>query len=78
MAEAWKILAKIGPADGKPRRQEYFLVAISDKSAAVATLCSHRPDLLNADVAVVGETGASFGWLDMKDGQVLSIMVVVE
>jgi hypothetical protein len=78
MPKAWKILAQIPRSTGdEPPKREYFLVAMKDQSAALATLQFRRPDLENAEFLIRGEAAPDLvEWLDVKDGQILSIMVV--
>ncbi len=77
MPKAWKILAQIPRMGDAPPQKEYFLVAMKDQSAALATLRFRRPDLESAELIVSGEATPQFvDWLDVKNGQVLSIMVV--
>ena len=78
MPKAWKILAQIPRTTGdEPPKREYFLVAMKDQSAALATLQFRRPDLENAEFLIRGEAAPDLvEWLDVKDGQILSIMVV--
>ena len=77
MPKAWKIIAQI-PREGEaPPKKEYFLVAMKDQSAALETLRFRRPDLDGAMLLMAGEATPEFvDWLDVKDGQILSIMVV--
>ena len=77
MVKAWKILAQIPLEGDAPPKKEYFLVAMKDQSAALATLQFRRPDLENAEFLIRGEAAPDFvEWLDVKDGQILSIMVI--
>lgn len=77
MPKAWKILVQIPRTGDEPPKREYFLVAMKDQSAALATLQFRRPDLENAEFLIRGEAAPDFvEWLDVKDGQILSIMVV--
>jgi hypothetical protein len=77
MPKAWKILAQIPREGDAPPKKEYFLVAMKEQSAALETLLFRRPDLEGAMLVTAGEATADFvDWLDVKDGQVLSIMVV--
>jgi len=77
MPKAWKILAQIPREGDAPPKKEYFLVAMQDQSAALETLRFRRPDLEGAMLVIGGEVRADLvDWLDIKDGQVLSIVVV--
>jgi hypothetical protein len=77
MPKAWKILAQIPREATRRQKKEYFSVAIKEQSAALETLRFRRPDLEEAMLVTAGEATADFvDWLDVKDGQVLSIMVV--
>jgi hypothetical protein len=78
MAKIWKILSytkRMG--GGGPPLKEYFLVAISDKQAALFALRTRRPDLEESDFTVVGEAGPDdVQWLDVKDDQIRCVMSV--
>jgi hypothetical protein len=78
MPKAWKILAQIPRTEGDvPPKKEYFLVAMKNQDAAVAALRFRRPDLESAEFIVRGEATTEFvDWLDVKDGQILSITVI--
>jgi hypothetical protein len=69
---------RANPREGEaPPKKEYFLVAMKDQSAALETLRFRRPDLDGAMLLMAGEATPEFvDWLDVKDGQILSIMVV--
>jgi hypothetical protein len=50
---------------------------MQDQTAALATLRFRRPDLEKSEFSVAGEASQQFiDWLDVKDGQTLSIMVI--
>ena len=77
MAKTWKIVALIPRSGDEPPKREYFLVAMQDQTAALATLRFRRPDLEKSVFSVAGEASQQFiDWLDVKDGQTLSIMVI--
>jgi hypothetical protein len=80
MPVAWKIIATTARVGGKPNlppQHEYFLAAFPDQAVALKALCAKRPDLNGAQFEVKGEADRWFiDWLDVKDGQILSIMVV--
>jgi hypothetical protein len=72
MTKIWKINAftkRMG--GGGPPLEEYFLMAITDKQAALAALRRRRPDLEGSDFTVVGEASPDVvEWLDVKDDRI--------
>lgn len=79
MPKAWKIVTTTKPVDGQPHftpQTEYFLVAAASGPWALTTLLNNRGDLEGADVVLVGQASFEFsGWLQLKDGQVLSMVL---
>jgi hypothetical protein len=76
MPKVWKIISSTKHIDGGPPLKEYFLVAISDQFAAMAALRKRR-NLGDAELTVVGEATPEFvEWLDVQDGEILSVMAV--
>jgi hypothetical protein len=76
MPKVWKIIASTKSIDGGRPLKKYFLVAISDQFAARAALRKRR-NLDDAELTVVGEATPEFvEWLDVKDGEILSVMEV--
>ena len=62
---------------GGPALKEYFLVAISDQSAALKALRYRRPDVEASKLTVVGETNTdNLEWLDLQEGQILCLAAV--
>jgi hypothetical protein len=64
---------------GSPLK-EYFLVAISDQSAALRALRYRRPDVEASKLTVVGETNTDnleWQWLDLEQGQILCLAAVL-
>ena len=61
---------------GGPPRKHYYLVAMSDQSAALSAL-RKRPGLRDADLTVVGEASLNdVEWLDVKDGEIFCVMPI--
>jgi hypothetical protein len=78
MATVWKITAYEEHMGGGPRRKQYYLVAMSDQSAALSAL-RRRPSLRDADLTVVGEASPNdVEWLDLKDGEIFCVMPIFE
>jgi hypothetical protein len=78
MAKVWKVTSstKRMGGDGAPLK-EYFLVAITDRDAALAALRYRRPDVEASELAIVGEATPDYvEWLDLKDGQILCVSAV--
>jgi hypothetical protein len=77
MAKVWKITAcEEQMVGGSPPRKEYFLVAMPDQFAAMASL-RKRPTLRDADLTVVGEASPDdIEWLDAKDGEIFCVMPI--
>jgi hypothetical protein len=74
-AAAWKVIAAT-EKDGAPQK-EYFLVVVPDRLVALETVRLRRPDLKDAVLESVGEATSSFiEWLQVQDGDVLSIMAL--
>jgi len=64
---------------GGPALKEYFLVAISDQSAALKALRYRRRDVEASKLIVVGETNTDnleWKWLDLQEGQILCLAAV--
>jgi hypothetical protein len=77
MTKAWKIIALTERMGSAAPLKEYFLVAIPDKLAALATLRLRRPDLQEATFDIVGAADQKFvNWLDVKDGEVFCVKAV--
>ena len=54
MTKVWKITAYEEHMGGGPPQKHYYLVAMSDQSAALSAL-RKRPSVRDADLTVVGE-----------------------
>ena len=80
MTKVWKITSstpRMG-GGGSPLK-EYFLVAISDQSAALKALRYRRPDVEASNLTVVGETNTDnleWRWLDLQEGQIPCLAAV--
>lgn len=73
MAKGWKIVASMGRLDGGPPVRQYYLVAIADKTTAVAEL-RDREKLIGAQIIVAGAAGPdSLDWLDVRDGEIFCV-----
>jgi hypothetical protein len=78
MAKVWKITAHEEHMGGGPPQKQYFLVAMSDQSAALSAL-RKRPTLRDADLTVVGEASPNdVEWLDAKDGEIFCVIPIFE
>ncbi len=76
MAKGWKVISDTKRLGGGPPLKEYFLVAIADREEAVKAL-RERKKLLDADIKVDGEaTAETLDWLDVKGGEILSVLAV--
>jgi hypothetical protein len=63
---------------GGPKGKHYYLVAMSDQSAALSAL-RERPGLRHADLTVVGEASPNdVEWLDLKAGEIFCVMPIFE
>ena len=73
MPKAWKMIAytqRLG--SGKPLK-EFYLVAISDRDAAVEAL-RIRKDLVDAQIEVLGQATSDFvDWLEVKNNEIFCI-----
>jgi hypothetical protein len=78
MGKVWKITSSTPRmGGGGPPLKEYFLVAVADRSAALAALRYRRPDIENSELAVIGEVSADDAeWLDLQDGQIFCVQAV--
>jgi hypothetical protein len=80
MTKVWKITSSTPRmGGGGPPLKEYFLVAISDQSAALKALRYRRPDVEASELTVVGETNTDnleWQWLDLQEGQILCLVAV--
>jgi hypothetical protein len=80
MTKVWKITSSTPRmGGGGPPLKEYFLVAISDQSAALKALRYRRPDVEASKLTVVGETNTDnleWQWLDLQEGQILCLVAV--
>src|SRR6266404_6454954 len=66
MVKVWKITGYEEQMGGGPPRKHYYLVAMSDQSAALSAL-RKRPGLRDADLTVVGEASPNdVEWLDVR------------
>ena len=75
MDKVWRIVAVTRPSGEEPSRKEYFLVALSDQVSALENIRIRRPDLKNAQIAIVGEADPeSIEWLELRRGQVIHMM----
>jgi hypothetical protein len=78
MAKVWKITAHEEHMGGGPPQKQYFLVAMSDQSAALSTL-RKRPGLRDVELTVVGEASPNdVEWLDVKDGEIFCVIPIFE
>jgi hypothetical protein len=78
MAKVWKITAYEEQLVGGPPRKQYYLVAMSDQSAALSAL-RKRPGLRDVDLTVVGEASPNdVEWLDLKDGEIFCVIPIFE
>jgi hypothetical protein len=78
MAKVWKITAYEEQMGGGPPRKHYYLVAMSDQSAALSAL-RKRPGLRDVELTVVGEASPNdVEWLDAKDGEIFVVMPIFE
>jgi hypothetical protein len=79
MAKVWKITAyeeQLRGGPGGPPRKHYYLVAISDQSAALSALRKH-PALRDVDLTVVGEASPNdVEWLGLKDGEIFCVLPI--
>ena len=76
MAGGWKIISATKRLGGGPPLKEYFLVAISDKTEALAAL-RDRKNLADAELVVSGEATADYlAWLDVRGGEILCVLAV--
>ena len=64
--KVWKVVSSTKRMGGEgPPLEEFFLIAISDKSDALAALRTRRPDLERSAFNVVGEASAAYvEWLN--------------
>ena len=77
MTSAWRIVAYTKREGGGTLMQEFFLVAIPDKLAALAALRVRRRDLETAKIEIVGEAQQwMIDWLSVEEGQVLGIVAL--
>jgi hypothetical protein len=78
MGKIWKIISSTDRmGGGGPPLEEYFLVAITDRDAAVTALRYRRPDVEASAMNLVGEaTADDIKWLDLKEGQILCLQPV--
>jgi hypothetical protein len=78
MAKVWKIVASTERmGGGGPPLQEYFLVAIADRDAALRALRYRRPDVEASNMTVAGEASPdSVEWLALKDGDIFCVAAV--
>jgi hypothetical protein len=78
MGKVWKIISsteRLG--GGGPPLKQYFLVAITDRDAALAALRHRRPDIETSEISVVGEaTPNDVKWLDVNDGDIHCVQPV--
>ncbi len=74
MAKGWIIIAHRKQEDTGASLKEWYAVAIPDRVRAVEALRSQR-DLLDATLTVDSEASPEYlDQLDVKDGQILSIV----
>jgi len=74
MAKVWKITAYEEHMGGGPPRKHYYLVAMSDQSAALSAL-----RMRDVDLTVVGEASPNdVEWLDVKDGEIFCVIPIFE
>jgi len=74
MAKVWKITAYEEHMGGGPPRKHYYLVAMSDQSAALSSLRKR-----DVDLTVVGEASPNdVEWLDVKDGEIFCVIPIFE
>jgi hypothetical protein len=74
MARGWMIIAHRKQEDTGAPLKEWYAVAISDRVKAVEAL-RLRQNLLDATLAVDSEASPEYlDQLDVKDGQILSIV----
>jgi hypothetical protein len=78
MAKVWKVISSTERmGGGGPPLQEYFLVAITDRDAALKTLRYKRPDVEASVMTIVGEaTPDQVEWLGIKDGDIFCVLAV--
>jgi hypothetical protein len=77
MPKAWKIVALTKRKGDEVPMKEYFVVAVPDQFAAMAALRARRPDLKNVDLLLKGEATRGYTqWLDLQNGQILSIALL--
>lgn len=78
MATVWKIVSSTERmGGGGPPLEEYFLVAIADRDAALKALRYRRPDVEASKMTVIGEANPSdVEWLDVKDGDIFCVAAV--
>jgi cytolysin (calcineurin-like family phosphatase) len=81
MTKVWKITSSTPRmGGGGPPLKEYFLVAISDQSAALKALRYRRPDVEASKLTVVGEINTDnleWQWLDLQEGQIALRQAVI-
>ena len=81
MAKVWKITAyeeQLRGGPGGPPRKHYYLVAMSDQSAALSAL-RKRPGLRDVELTVIGEASPNdVEWLDLKDGEIFCVLPIFE
>jgi hypothetical protein len=74
MVKVWKITAYEEQMGGSPPRKHYYLVTMSDQSAALSAL-RKRSGLRDADLTVVGEAFPNdVEWLDVKDSEIFCVV----
>jgi hypothetical protein len=72
MAKGWKIVTVLPATAGGPPRQEWSLVAIADKSAAIKAVKARHP---HAAVRVDSEADAELlAKYNVKDGKVFVLV----
>jgi hypothetical protein len=73
--KVWKVISSTKRMGGDgPPLEEFFLVAISDKSDALAALRMRRPDLERSAFNVVGEASANYvEWLNLKNNDIVCL-----
>jgi hypothetical protein len=77
MAKGWNIISSRKEWGAAPALKEYFIVAISERDAAVAALRQSREDLGDADMMVVAAARPSeIDWLKAKAGDIFAVVIV--
>ncbi len=74
MPKAWRMIAYTQRLGGGKPLKEFYLVAISDRDAAIEAL-RIRKDLLDAQIEVLGEASSEFvDWLEVNNNEIFCVI----